>query len=201
MELDQEQKFIQIVWHHLNQLSNGQLENKNRYHRVLMSDDEQKLLKCLASIYDHRTIPDNVYPIYFSLQGGLKMTIFEEIAFALHLYEEWESLKQTKKLHESELEIFERLLIKHNKTIYLMMMDFQEVYKSEFTKQQSMRILEQLAEIINSFQGLFFCVVCGKTILNDLLFAHLPKDQINDYPNYTHRDMNKTKLRTILLDK
>jgi hypothetical protein len=82
-----------------------------------------------------------------------------------------------------------------------MIVDFHEVYKVHFSLEKSKRILEELAEIVNSFQGLFFCVICGKPILKDLLFATLPKHEIQKYPNYTQRDMNNTKLRTFLLDQ
>lgn len=193
-------EFAKLVCDHLNQLSNDELVNRNRYNRVLISKNETEILKSLASVYDHKSIPDNISTVFFSVLVCTNSSIFDEIAHTINLSDEWESIKSTKKLHESELQLFEKLLNHHNKRIYLMITDFQEVYKDHFSFDKANRILEELATIINSFQGLFFCVICGQPILNDLLFATLPKHKIQDYPNYTQHDMNNTKLRIFLLD-
>lgn len=194
------QEVVNLICVHLEQLMTNGLVNKNRYNRVLLSNNENKISQSLALVYDSITFPNNICPINYSVLAIKDSSIFDKIAITLKLTDEWCSLKQIKKLHETELELFEKLLIHHNKKIYLMVTDFHKVYEEEFNLEQSNRILEELAEIVNSLNGLFFCVICGNTILNDLLFASLPQDQKHLYPNYTQRDMNNTKLRVFLLE-
>lgn len=199
-------EFSSYVFQYLNKLLRNELKNHNRYNRVLIcenADNAENSDEFLCALIQQIKLDPAVCQVIIDFNDFTQFpndhqngsSIFDVVSEAIGLNDEWNQVKRLKKLHQNEINLFETLLHQNNKKVFLILKSFDKVYQNNFDFQQSLKIQEDLALIVNSLEGLFFTIVSGPPILSNLLFDCLPQNHVKEFPNFTQRDMNITKLR------